>query len=279
MRARHDRLDSRIDEETDRGDRTHRRVGRGQRIAARVLPWIDALLFGYFVAGVSNANLTRPLTTPVASLVALGFTVFLVLSVAVFTPWLGRRLRDHKGTDGEPCWAEVGASLGVLLGLWAILTSAIGVTMFVRVQAEAGYAGAGTGTALTVAVLLALAAVALNAFVLVTAYCDGSAAADDLRHRARVLRRTERKVARLRARAQRSEGHRERLVRRARLLEARALVRAGSRLAAGERTVDLVRLRTGTPAGVPRPDPIRPDDLDLREVSVIRAALATPPEV
>lgn len=272
--ARHETLTEIVEE---RGEARHRRPSRGHRIAARVLPWIDALLFGYFVAGISNADLVQPWSTPIASLVALAFTAFLVLTVAVFTPWLGQALRVHKTPSGQLRFGEIGPVLTGLLSLWGLLALAIGVTMFVRVRTEADYAGADPWAASAVAVLLALASMAMTGYVLGVAIADGSPEADELRAVGRVLARTEARARRHERRAQRCENRRVRVVRAAGRREARALVRAGDGLAAVGGTVQLVRLRSGAPAGRPGPISHTVDDLDHRELAAIRADLATAP--
>lgn len=275
LRRRHDRLDEAITTAQLDGYVHHRRVGRGHRIAARILPWIDALLFGYFISGVSNANLAAPWTTPVASLVALAFTAFLVLTVAAFTPWLGRALRPYKGGDGELRWVALGPGLTGLLGLWAVLTVAIGVTMFVRVQAEAGYAGAEPVTGAVVAALLALASAAMNAYVLAVSFADGSPAADDLRACARVLRRVHRRAARLDRRAARRDRRRVRCERRARRRILRGTVRSGARLAVATAAIDDLRVRAGTS---PAPHPLpAPDSLDQRALTAVAEDIAAAP--
>lgn len=243
--AAHERTSAIVEAQLAAGDERPRRISRGARRVGRLLPWLDAALFGYFVSGVSNANLAAPLTTPVASAVALGFTLLVVLVAAAFTPWLGRTLRSSKTATGEPAWAELGPSMVALAGLWAVLLVAMGVTMFVRVRSEAGYAGADSTTALVVSVLLALAAVVLNVYVLATAFRDGTAATDDLhargRVRARQLRRAQRCVTRADALARR----RARIAGRSAAAEATALARAERRIAHGERLLVLGRMRTG----------------------------------
>ena len=271
--ARHARLAESVGDSLGRGEVRHRRPRLGHRIAARVLPWVDALLFGYFVAGVSNADLAHPFTTPVESLVAVGFTAFLVLTVAVFTPWLGHSLRPHKSASGQVRFGEVGPVATGLLALWAVLALAIGVAMFVRVRTEAGYAGADPWAGATVAVLLALAAVAMVGFVLGSAIADGTPDADELRALARAISRDDARCRRLERRARRCDVRRARLGRAAARREARALVRAGDTLAGVDRVVELVRLRVGAPAGAPRPPRRGVEDLDHRELSTVRAHL------
>jgi hypothetical protein len=272
--ARHDRLATVV----GGGEERHRRVGRGHRIAARLLPWVDALLFGYFIAGVSNADLTDPMATPVASLVAVGFTAFLVLTVAVFTPWLGHSLRVHKSPSGQLRFAEIGPVATGLLGLWGVLALAIGATMFVRVRSEAEYAGADPWTGTAVAVLLALAAVAMTGYVLGVAIADGTAVTDELRAVARAVARDDARRRRLERRAHRCDVRRARVVRAAQRRESRALVRAGDGLAAVDRTVDMARLRSGAPADRPRPPHRSVEDLDHRELATIQAHLDAPKE-
>lgn len=272
--ARHEHLRELVE---DSGEARHRRVSRGHRVAARILPWVDALLFGYFVAGVSNADLAQPWTTPIASLVALAFTAFLVLTVAVFTPWLGRGLRQHKAPSGQVRFAAIGPVLTGLLGLWSLLTLAIGVTMFVRVRTEADYAGADPWAATAVAVLLALASVAMTAYVLGVAIADGTPQADELRTLGRERTRAEARARRRERHAAWCDDRRARVVRAAGRLEARELVRAGGGLSAADATVDLVRLRSGVPAGRPRPPRRTVDDLDHRELVVIRTDLSSAP--
>ncbi|WP_300010425.1 hypothetical protein [Pseudonocardia sp.] len=255
----------------------HRRAGRGHRVVARILPWIDALLFGYFVAGVSNADLTRPWATPVASLVALAFTLFLVLTVAAFTPWLGRELRDQRSPSGQVRFADIGPVTSGLLAVWTVLVLAIGVTMFVRVRTEAGYAGAEPAAAITVAVLLALASVAMTAYVLGVAMSDGSAEADEMRALGRTRRRVESRALRRERRAARLDRRRQRVVRAADRRRARSLVRAGDGLAAVDTTVDLARMRCGASADRPRPAPRTVADLDHREIDTVTAHLAAAP--
>lgn len=274
---RHRRLADTITTSLDRGETRHRRIGRGARFAARAMPWIDALLFGYFVAGVSNADLAQPWTTPVASLVTVAFTAFLVLTVAVYTPWLGHGLRAHKTASGQVRFGEVGAVLTGLLVLWGLLVLAIAVTMFVRVSSEAGYAGADPLAGAAVAVLLALASAAMTGFVCVVAIADGSPESDELRALGRGLARTDARGRRLDRRARRHDDRRTRVVRAAQRREARALTRAGDGLAGVERTVDLVRLRTGIPADRPRPPVARVEDLDHRELTTVRKHLDTGP--
>lgn len=275
--VRHEKLAATVTGALDRGEGRHRRAGRGARLAARLLPWVDALLFGYFVAGISNADLARPWTTPVASFVAVAFTAFLVLAVAVFTPWLGHGLRAYKGPSGQLRFAEIGAVATGLLGLWGVLVLAIALTMFARVVTEARYAGAEPFAGTAVAVLLALAAVAMTGYVLVVAIADGSPESDELRLLGRSLARTEARARRLERRAARWDARRARAVRAAVRREAAALVRAHAGLTGADRTVDLVRLRTGVPADRPRPARRSLDDLDHREMDVVRDHLATAP--
>ncbi len=275
--SRHRRIDTEIVASLDRGETRHRRVGRGHRIAARLLPWLDALLFAYFVAGVSNANLARPWTTPVASLVAVAFTTFLVLTVAVFTPWLGASLRVHKSGDGQVRFADIGPVATGLLGLWVALVLAIGATMFVRVRSEAEYAGADPWAGTAVAILLALASVAMTGYVLAVAIADGTPEADELRERARGLLRDDAHCRGRERRAQRCDRRRVRAVRAALRREACGLVRTGDGLAGVDRTVDLVRLRTGAPADRPRPARQHVDDLDQRELGAVRRDLTAAP--
>jgi hypothetical protein len=272
LRARHDRDAAQIDASLTAGETRHRRARRGTRVLAGTVPWLDALLFAYFIAGVSNASLTRPWETPVASLVALAFTAFLVLTVAGYTPWLGHRLRDHKGPHGEPEWGELGGGLLAQLGLWTVLSLAVGLTMFVRVAAEAALSGAEPWIGTAVAVLLALASVGLSVFVLVVSFADGSTLADDVRRRARLLAARERHGARLRARAARLDRRRQRLVRQARLQETGALVRAGTELRTAARTIELVRIRMGVVESG-RPCVAGEDELDLRELQAGRELL------
>ena len=274
---RHQRLAATVTASLDRGEGRHRRPSGGARFAARLLPWIDALLFGYFVAGVSNADLVRPWTTPVASLVTVAFTAFLVLTVAVFTPWLGHDLRAHKSASGHVRFADIGPVSTGLLTVWGLLVTAIAVTMFVRVRTEAGYAGADPWAATVVAVLLALAAVAMTGFVLVVAVADGSPETDELDALGRGLARTDARSRRLGRRAHRCDLRRVRAVRSAGRRAARALVRAGGELAGTERIVDLVRLRTGAPADRPRPPVRSVDELDHRELAAARGDLGVAP--
>jgi len=268
VRERHDRGAAEIDRASNAGETRHRLPSRGARVVARCVPWVDALLFAYFISGVVNVDLTAPWTTGIASLVALAFTLFLVLTVAAFTPRLGHRLRALKGPGDELAWADLDGGLRALVVLWGVLTAGIGTTMYVRVQAEAAAAGAEPWTGVAVAVLLALASVTLNAFVLVVAMA-GSDLADDTRRRGRVIAGADRRAARLRTRATRLDRRRARLADRIRLREARAQVRAGQRLREGERTVELVRIGTGAASG---PVPVA-GELDDRAVRQRRALL------
>lgn len=255
----HDRLDGRVARSLWDGHLHHRRVGRAHRIAARLIPWIDALLFAYFVAGVSNANLAAPWTTPVASLVALAFTAFLVLTVAVFTPWLGHALRAFKGGDGRLRVRRVGAWRLALVGLWAVLTTAIGATMVVRVRAEAVGAGAEPVVGITVAVLLGLASVAMSCYVLAVAFADGSPVTDDLRACAAALDSRARRVARLERRAARRDLRAERLRRVARRIRLRAEARGTYLLTDVEPLVADLRIRADADPTGPLPAVVEPD--------------------
>lgn len=259
LRARHAELDERVSRSLRDGHLHHRRVRRGHRVAARVIPWIDALLFAYFVAGVSNANLAAPWTTPVASLVALAFTAFLVLTVAVYTPWLGHDLRAYKGGDGRLRVRLVGAWRLALISLWVVLTAAIGATMVVRVRAEALAAGAEPPVGTTVAVLLGLASVAMSGYVLVVAFADGTATADDLRTCARTLDARARGVAHLERRATRRDLRADRLRRAARHVHLRGEGRAAALLADVEQLVGDRRIRTDTVSPAPVPAAPEPD--------------------
>lgn len=265
VRERHDRDAACLDRSLAAGETLHRRPSRAARVVAFLVPWLDAALFAYVIAGISNASIAQPWTTPVPSLVTLAFTAFVVLTVASFTPWLGHRLRGHKGPDGEPVWAEVGGVLLGFLALWVVLTTAVAVTMFVRVLAESALAGAAAWLGVVVAVLLSIASIVLSGFVLVAAYADGTELADDVRRRGRTLARGERVAARLRARADRLDVRRARLAVHGELLGVRATVRADELLARGERRLELVRLRAGTPTAAPRQGPVTPDRLDRRE--------------
>lgn len=262
-----------ISESVAAGERQHRRVGRGHRIIGRLLPWLDALLFGYFVSGVSNADLSAPWTTPVASLVALALALLVVLIVAAFAPWLGRHLRHDKDVDGELNWPGLGPIATGILLLWVMLLVGMGVTMFVRVQAEAGYAGADSGTGIVVSGLLALAVVVLNVYVLLVAFADGSAETDDLQARSRVIRRHDRRRRRLLRRAAAAIRRRTLVSRRAARTESRALVMAQRRLRCSEQFLDLARLRTGV---LRRPEPAgsATDRLNLAALAAAREHIA-----
>jgi hypothetical protein len=259
------------------GGERHRRPGRGARFVARLIPWVDALLFGWFVAGVSNADLAEPWTTPVESLVTVGFTAFVVLTVAVLTPWLGRSLRPYKSPSGQARFAEIGPVLTGLLGLWAVVAAAIAVTMYVRVDAEAGYAGADPLAGGTVAVLLALASVAMTAFVLLVAVSDGTPEADELRALGRTQVRTESRAGRLERRARRCDDRRARVARAAERREIRMLARAAAGLSAAPSTVELVRLRTGVPADRPMPPVPTVADLQQTDLLAVRDHLRVTP--
>jgi hypothetical protein len=266
-----------LDETVAAGGERHRRASRGARSAARLIPWLDALLFGWFVAGVSNADLAEPWTTPVESLVTIGFTAFVVLTVAVFTPWLGRALRPYKVRSGQVDFAEIGTVLGGLLGLWALLTVSIAVTMYVRVTAEAGYAGVNAWAGGTVAALLAVVSVALTAFVLLVAVSDGTALADELRALGRTQVRTDTRARSLEHRAQRCDDRRVRVVRAAHRRESGVLVRAAAGLADAPSTVELVRLRTGALGGGAMPPVPTVAGLDHTELATVRDHLAVTP--
>jgi hypothetical protein len=229
----------------DAGDERPRRTGRAARWTGRLVPWLDALLFGYFVSGVTNVDLTDPMETPVSSAVTAGLTALVVLTVTAFTPWLGRSMRVFKTSTGEPAWGRLGPAAAALLALWGLLLVGLSVTMYVRVQTEAGYAGADPVTATAVAVLLSLAAATLDVYVLLLGYRDGTGATDDLIARGRSVGRQLARSQRLTTKAAALARRRARIDRRAAAAEAAARAKAQREIARGERLLVLGRMCTG----------------------------------
>ena len=268
LRERHDRDAAEIDRSLRAGGTRHRRARLGARLLAGVIPWIDACLFAFFLSGVVNMSWAAPLTTPLATLATGAFTLFLVLTVAGFTPWLGHRLRGVEGRDDTLTWSDLDGSLRALVVVWGVQMAVIGATMFARVRAETELAGAEVWTGTVLAVLLALASVTLNLFVLFVAL-SGSDLADDTRRRGRRLARADRRSGRLHDRAMRLDRRRAGLAARALLHETRAAARAEQRQREGDRTVELLRIALGSPDG---PLPATPD-LDLREPTTLRTLL------
>lgn len=180
------------------GATAHERVPR----LVRYLPWTVALLDGLilytFCADIFDAQ-TGELSRDGLAAMALA-----VLGSGITYAWLsmtGTRLRDYRAILGEICWRQTGLLTRTLVGIAAVISATLSVLMYERVSEQAQQASGLYVSPAQVPVLglvFAILSLCANLTVVVVHALDGSSLAAHTRHAGLAIRRSERRLDRVR---------------------------------------------------------------------------------
>jgi hypothetical protein len=186
----------------NRGVLKHTPATKGQLWLARLAPFADFLVFGYFLSVIFNADWTNPLNTPVESVLSLVLAFIATAGVAWTLRFIARRYRQEKPDDNRFPWRPQTRQRGLQLdiALLTLILLGVGVMMFYRLYTDARGSAISVGASLLVALFFSLITVALNYVIFMVEYSDGSPLTDELRHLRKHLDPIERRISSTRRR-------------------------------------------------------------------------------